>query len=159
MRWTVIVRWLLAAGCVVFSIRHMALALKMNDYSAAGFLIFSIGAFIAAVLLIAPETITKVLEFCSRIFTGAVLPDDKNRKPPLSYLLARRYARQLRYDDAIAEYQKMIRYYPDVEQSYHELIVVTFVYGDQRLGQKAVRLYEKKFGKKYVPEKFEVPES
>jgi len=152
-----VVRWLLAAACLIFSFMRMTAALKIEGIGAAGHVIFSMGAFITAILLIAPETAFRLAEWCSRPFTNILFPSEEFRKPPLSYLLARKYNTELRFDEAIEQYQKIILHYPDETAAYVELLELARDLGDDRLFQKYAELFKKRF-KQEVPRTTEPPQ-
>ncbi len=147
----VIFRWLLAAGCFAFCVKQMATALKAEGLGAAPFLVLGFTGLLAAVLLVSPEIVIRPVEFFSRIFTTIILPDEKYRRPPLSYLLARRYARQLRFREALEEYEKILRFYPNEEDAFRELIAAALEAGAVRLAGKYTRLYERRFGRELPP--------
>jgi len=145
MKITIIIRWLLALGCLIFCIRQFQAGLNTAGLGAAGFLIVGFGSMLAVVLLIAPETIVRLCEFFSRIFTSIVLPDDKSHKPPLSYILAHSYRRQLRYSEAVEEYRKLIHYHPGELTPYLELISLAHLLQDDRLATKYTHLLKRRF--------------
>ena len=141
----VLLRWLLAGWCVYFAIRQMASALKIEGYAAAPFLLFGMGAFIAAVCLIAPETVVKICEFCSRPLTNIIYPNATADKPCLSYRLAHLYVKQMRFADAAEEYQKIIHYYPRERAAYLELLALAREVDHAKLYDKYAKLYMKHF--------------
>ncbi len=147
MKLTTLIRWLLALACLIFCIRQFQAGLQTAGLGAAGFLILGFGSMLAVVLLIAPETIVRICEFFSRIFTSIILPDDRSHKPPLSYILARRYRQQLRYSEAVKEYRKIIHYYPDEQTPYVELISLAHQLRDERLATKYIHLLKRRFPK------------
>jgi hypothetical protein len=142
---TVLLRWLLAGGCLYFAFRNMAAAFKIEGYAAAPFLFFGIGSFIAAIFLVSPETVVKICELCSRPLTNLVYPNAKADKPPLSYRLAHLYTRQMRFADAVVEYQKIIHYYPRERPAYLELLMLARQIDHAKLYDKYVKLYVKRF--------------
>ena len=145
MKFVAVLRWLLAAACVYYSVRHMAAALKAESFAAAPHLFFGFGTFITAVFLISPETVVKICEFCSRPLTNLIYPNARAEKPPLSYVLAHLYAKQLRLSEAIAEYQKIIHYYPRERVAYLELLMLARQIDHPKLYDKYAKLYMKRF--------------
>lgn len=135
----------MAAGCLLLSIRLMVGALKMSGFGAAPALIFSMASFILTVLLISPETVFRIAEWCSRPVTNLIFPNEKLSKPPLSYVLAREYGRQARLEDAIEQYQQIIHYYPDERDAYVELLPLIQKLGDSKMHEKYVLLFKKRF--------------
>lgn len=135
----------MAVGCLIFCIRQFQVGLNTAGLGAAGFLVVGFGSMLAVVLLIAPETIVRVCEFFSRIFTSIILPNDKFRKPPLSYILAHSYRRQLRYVEAVEEYRKIIHHHPGELTPYLELISLAQVLQDDPLVTKYTQLPKQRF--------------
>ncbi|MEY4485213.1 MAG: hypothetical protein RL693_2665 [Verrucomicrobiota bacterium] len=141
----VIIRWLLAVACSVFSVKLMIKGLAQESLAAAPFLIISFGSIIAAVLSIAPDTAFKIAEAFSGLFTGIFFPDDKFSKPPLSYLLARRYAEELRTEDAINEYINILHYYPREHDAYLELTALAKSTGHEKIYRQYYRKFHHRF--------------
>src|SRR5215213_10297117 len=112
MRVFVLLRWMLALACLGGFAKFIRLGLTTGGLGAAAYLLFGFAALIAAVLFVAPETATRLCELFSRLFTCLIFPDERLAKPPLSYVLAHLYRKQRRYAEAVAEYEKIIHYYP-----------------------------------------------
>lgn len=141
----IMIRWWLAFGCSFYSVKLMIKGLHLEGFLAAPFLIFSFVLVISAVLLIAPETAFKLAEAFSRPFTGIFFPDEKFSKPPLSYLLARRYRLEMRTADAISEYANIIHYYPQEREAYLELISLAKSTGHEKIYGKYSRKFQRRF--------------
>lgn len=141
----VLLRWLLAGGFLYVAVRQMSTALKIDGLAAAPFLLFGIGSFIVAIFLIAPETVVRICEFCSRPLTNLVYPNAMADKPPLSYRLAHLYRKQTRYADAVEEYQKIIQYYPRERTAYLELLTLARDIDHAKLYDKYAKLFMKRF--------------
>jgi tetratricopeptide (TPR) repeat protein len=92
--------------------------------------------FLMAVLLIAPDTVVKIAEWCAKPFADLFYPSDEFEKPPLSYKLARRYKQERRVDEAVQEYEKILFYYPKERDAYVELIELARQAGDDELREK-----------------------
>lgn len=144
MRW-VKLRWFLAAGCLLASWALMSAALKMEGMDAAPHVIFSVLAFVNAVLLTAPETALRVAEWFGRLCSGIFFPSEEFSKPPLSYRLARRYRDEKRYEDAARQYRKIIRHYPDEADAYVELLDVARQMGDRDLAREYRIRFRRRF--------------
>ena len=138
-------RWLIAIAAMAFGAWCMNAALKIAGFGAAGYLLFSFTGIILAVLLVAPETAFRIAKWCSRPFTDLLFPSDEFAKPLLSYVLARRYARELRLRDAVDEYEKIIHYYPDEKDAYLELIAVAQKLNDRKLLKRVLARYRQRF--------------
>jgi len=150
MKW-VKTRWLLAAGCFVFSWKLMAAGLRMEGMGAAPYVIFSMAGFLITVFLTSPETALRMAEWCSRPFVAILFPSDEFAKPPLTYRLARRYRGEKRWEDAARQYRKIIRYYPKERDAYLELLDVAAQMGDRKLKRKYAALFQRRFAQR--PEK------
>jgi tetratricopeptide (TPR) repeat protein len=101
--------------------------------------------FLTAVLLVAPDTAVKIAEWIAKPFADLFYPSDEFEKPPLSYLLARRYSQERRVDAAVQEYEKILFYYPDERDAYLELIELAQRVGDEELREKYAGLLREKF--------------
>lgn len=144
-------RWFLAAVSMGFSVKLMGAGLKIEGFGAVGHLIFSMVCFISAVLLVAPETVFRFAEWCSRPFTNILFPSDEFSRPPLSYVLARRYRGSLRLRDAVEEYEKIIYFYPGEIDAYVELVDVAKRLGDKELTRRYAALFKKRFHREVPP--------
>ena len=138
-------RWMVAVFCLLVSVRLMAGALKIEGYGAAGPAILSVISFLVSILLISAETALPLAEWCAKPFENLFFPSDQFTKPPLSYLLARRYAREQRLEDAVGEYEKIIHYYPEERTAYRELLELTRSMGATELHEEYVALFKKHF--------------
>ncbi len=123
----------------------MVSALKMSGFGAAPLLLFSIAAFMMMVILVAPETVLRVAEWCSRPFTNLIFPNDRLSKPPLSYVLAREYTKRSRLEDAVEQYAQIIHFYPAEKDAYVELLALAQTLGDDELHEKYAGLFRKRF--------------
>jgi hypothetical protein len=113
--------------------------------AAAPAILFSFSALIVTAVLISPEIVGRTCEFCAGLLSGIIFPDDKFSKPPLSYLLARRYRDQLRPHEAVEQYKKIIHYYPRERDAYVELLAVAKSVGDERTCRKYGRIFKRRF--------------
>jgi hypothetical protein len=138
-------RWFLAACSMLLCLKLMVMGLMMDWLNAALPVIASLGCFIGAVLLLAPETTFRIAEWCSRPFTAILFPSDHFNKPPLTYKLARRYRDEKRWDDAARQYRKIIRYYPKEADAYIELLHVAGQMGDHKTERRYAALFRRRF--------------
>ena len=81
--------------------------------------LFGLAAMISGVLLVAPECVGWAVLPLHRLLDHIFLPSE-SEPPPLDYTLARRYAVQLRFEDACEEYAKIIRHHPEQADAYLE---------------------------------------
>jgi len=138
-------RWVLALLCAGGGVKLMMDALKMNSVGAFGHVMGAVLAMVTVVLLITPETVFKVAEWCARPFVEILWPSERLEKPPLNYRLARYYAQCLRLEEAIEEYQKIITHYPDERDAYTELITVAEQLGDEAMKAEYEKLFRERF--------------
>lgn len=138
-------RWVLAALSLLGSTLLMASALKMGGLGAAFPAILSMAGFLSCVLLIAPETAFKLAEWIAKPFAASFYPTEEFNKPPLSYLLARRYSQERRLEDAVSEYEKILHYYPEERDAYVELLELTERLGDPERHAQYLALFQKRF--------------
>lgn len=138
-------RWMLAGLALVASVWLMSAGVKMGWLAAAFPVIGSMLLLVTAVLLVAPDTAVKIAEWIAKPFADLFYPSDEFEKPPLSYLLARRYSQERRVDAAVQEYEKILFYYPDERTAYLELIELAQRVGDEELREKYEGLLREKF--------------
>jgi tetratricopeptide (TPR) repeat protein len=123
----------------------MAAGLQMAGFDAAPHVIFSMLGFVTTVLLVTPETALSIAQWIGGLCAQLFFPDDHYSKPPLSYRLARRYREEHRWEDAIRQYRKIIRYYPNERDAYLELLHVASEMEDKELYQKYAKLLRQRF--------------
>ena len=139
-------RWLLAVLSMAGSIWLMKAALKMQGMGAAGPVILSMGALVTTVLLIAPETAFWLAEQIAKPFANLFFPSDQFPKPPVSYLLARRYRTERRFEEAVRQYENIIAFHPEERDAHVELIEVARQMGDEELAEKYTASWHRRFG-------------
>lgn len=138
-------RWFLALLSVAASIWLMKAALKMQGMGAAGPVILSMVSFVTAVLLIAPETAFWLADQIAKPFADLFFPSESFKKPPVSYLLARRYRAERRFEEALAQYENIIEFHPRERDAYVELIEVARQLGDEERAEKYTALMQRHF--------------
>ncbi len=139
-------RWILAGLALVASVWLMSAGVKMGWLAAAFPVIGSMLLLVTAVLLVAPDTAVKIAEWIAKPFADLFYPSDEFEKPPLSYLLARRYSQERRVDAAVQEYEKILFYYPEERTAYLELIELAQRVGDEELREKYEGLLREREG-------------
>jgi len=137
-------RWILAGLALVASVWLMSAGVKMSWLAAAFPVIGSMLLHVTAVLLVAPDTAFKIAEWIAKPFADLFYPSDEFEKPPLSYLLARRYSQERRVEEAVQEYEKILFYYPEERDAYLELIELAKRVGDEELREKYEGLLRKR---------------
>ena len=148
-----IFRWLLAIGAWIFGVFEFKSVLASGGgFTGVPALLFGFGAFITGLLLVSPEVVGPVSGFFADFFIDLIYPGARASKPALSYLLARRYHDQARLDESIAEYQKILHYYPKEKDAYRELLLVAQEAGDERTFQKYTRRYLRHFREPFYPD-------
>lgn len=126
---------LLAAIALLASVWLMVAALESSWLAAAFPVIGSLLLFVTSVVLTAPDTAVKIAEWIARPFAALFYPDEEFEKPPLSYVLARKYSQERKVEAAVQEYEKILYYYPEERDAYLELIELA-----QRVGDEELRL-------------------
>ncbi|MCX6851871.1 MAG: hypothetical protein NTY98_23470 [Verrucomicrobia bacterium] len=129
-------RRILAGLALLASVWLMSAALKMGWLSAALLVIGSMLLLVTTVLLLAPDTAFKLAEWIAKPFAELFFPSDEFEKPPLSYLLARRYSRERKVDAAVQEYEKILFYYPEERDAYLEVIELAQRVKDEELRER-----------------------
>ena len=138
-------RWLLAVLSMLSSIWLMRAALKLQGNGAAGPVILSMVAFVSTVLLITPETAFWLAEQIAKPFANLFFPSETFKKPPVSYLLARRYRSERRFEEAVRQYENIIEFYPHERDAHVELIEVARQMGDEELAEKCTARMQRRF--------------
>ena len=112
-------RWVFAIGCfgVSFSLVKDGYVNVNATRLLTGLLFFviGIGSILTSLIRIATRPLTFVID--SIFFPGGRL-----RKPVKNLKLPRYYEKEFRFDDALLEYEKIIRYYPDEVAAYEGAI-------------------------------------
>jgi hypothetical protein len=129
-------RRILAGLALLASMWMMSAALKMGWLSAALLVIGSMLLLVTTVLLLAPDTAFKLAEWIAKPFAELFFPSDEFEKPPLSYLLARRYSRERKVEAAVQEYEKILFYYPEERDAYLEVIELAQRVRDEELRER-----------------------
>ena len=120
-RASVLARWIAAAvagGGGVYVLARVMLV-ETNPIAIFGKSLLGLATMISGVLLIAPECVGWALMPLHRLLDHIFLPSE-SVPPPLNYTLARRYASQLRFEDACEEYAKIVHYHPEEANAYLE---------------------------------------
>ncbi|MDB6004371.1 MAG: hypothetical protein JWR15_1358 [Prosthecobacter sp.] len=129
-------RWILAGLALLTSAWLMGKGLKMNWLAAAFPVIGSVLLFLTFVVLMAPDSAVKLAEWIARPFAALFYPDEEFEKPPLSYVLARKYSQERKVDAAMQEYEKILFYYPEERAAYLEVIELAQRVGDVELRER-----------------------
>lgn len=129
-------RWIVAGIALLVSAKPMAAGMKMNWLAAAFPVIGSLLLFLTFAVLMAPDTAVKLAEWIARPFAALFYPDDEFEKPPLSYVLARKYSQERKVDAALQEYEKILFYYPEEREAYLEVIELAQRVGDVELRER-----------------------
>lgn len=150
MNWTK-VRWILAGIALLVSVWLMSRALKMDWLSAAFSVIGSMLLFVTCVVLMAEDTAVKIAEWIARPFAALFYPNEEFEKPPLSYVLARKYSQERKVEAAVQEYEKILFYYPEEREACLEVIELARRVGDEELREKYEEMWRERFGEEDSP--------
>jgi hypothetical protein len=137
-------RWLLAVALLYGAYWFANRALSYDGFFAASYFLAFAVQLISSVILISPELAHCVGGIISKPFASLFLPDEKFSRPPLSYILARKYAHDKRYQDAVQEYLQIIKHYPDEREPYEEIIRIANLVGDTKTAAKFKHKLDKK---------------
>ena len=147
-----IFRWLLSALFFALFVMLISSLFKKEELGAAlgaaPYVIFALVFLITAILLLIPETVKPTCNYLSGLITGFIMPDQKFKRPALTYDLARSYIKRARYDDAIVEYKKIIHYYPDEVEAYLGIISACGLAGETLMAEKYQRKLKKRIANK-----------
>jgi len=141
----IMIRWSFAATCVGGGIFLLNKAPEGDFSKGSGLTLISIAGFLGAVFLVVPETVTPLAKFIGTCFSSIIFPNAKFSKPPLSYFLADLYSKQMRYEEAARQYMAIIRYYPNEQKAYLELISICQLSGETKLAKKYLRRFNHRF--------------
>ncbi|WP_395737670.1 hypothetical protein [Prosthecobacter sp.] len=144
MNWTK-ARWILAGIVLLVSVWLMSAGLKAGGIGAAFPVIGSALLFVTFIIMIAPDTAVKVSEWIARPFAALFYPDDEFDKPPLSYVLARKYSQERKVESAVQEYEKILYFYPEERDACRELIELGKRVGDGELTEKYEEVWRERF--------------
>ncbi|MES2706021.1 MAG: tetratricopeptide repeat protein [Verrucomicrobiota bacterium] len=110
----IIGRWLIAVFLIVWN-------------ADSGAILF---ASIFAAVLIVPEVTTIASAGFTSFIDSLFFPGSREKKPPYTLKLARFYVQKQRWDDAEAEYARMLSFYPDQLEAWKESLHVAFAQGE-----------------------------
>jgi hypothetical protein len=81
---------------------------------------------ILAAMMLAPEGAALASSGFTRFIDAVFFPGGREAKPPYSLKLARFYAEKERWDEAEAEYARMLEFYPDMREAWQERLELAF---------------------------------
>ena len=139
-------RWLLAGALGAWTARQFYSIGQTVDPSAGalhGF--YMLAGLLGTVALVAPELVDWAVVPLNRLIDAVLLPGETGI-PPADYTLARFYVQQLRYDEAVEEYFKIIHYHPRELPAYLEGMLtagqaqqIPLIEKIHRMGRRAFR--------------------
>jgi tetratricopeptide (TPR) repeat protein len=124
--WRPVLRWAIAAA-LFFGMFHV---LKRTTEGGDDYLrvfvqcLFGLASAVAGSVLVAPELAAWAVIPISSAFDAIFLGRRDFDPPPAAYTLARFYREQERYEEALEEYRKIIRYHPEEIAAYLEAIEI-----------------------------------
>ncbi len=148
-RTSVIVRWAVAGGIALVSLRTLNRVMTHADSMAGAFAgsLFGLAMLITACLFIGPEIVQWVVFPIHRALDAILLPSETLR-PPVDYTLARFYYRQMRYDEACEEYLKILEYHSQEVAAYLEGIAAATAANQRATAHKFYRMGLRKLSPK-----------
>lgn len=120
------IRWGVAAASVILQRFCLARTMEASDVVAV-FLPSASGVvlLVVAAVLITPEILWAILWVFEGILASVFLPSEK-MVPPLDYRVARMYAAQRRFEEAVERYEFLTHYHPQATDAYLEGIEAAF---------------------------------
>ena len=115
MAWKIITvgfRWLLGLWLIWLCAQGLAGSMQQGYMGAAGKALFAFAVGILGVLCLAPDLAKAAARPFQRIIDSIYLPGAEASRPPLDYKLADHYRNTRKFDEAVIEYAKIVRYYP-----------------------------------------------
>lgn len=118
---------------------HTAAVLNtFGRWSFAACLVFQMGArvgetlFLAifAAMLLVPEATSLLSSGFTGFIDALFFPGSREKKPPYTLKLARFYVQKQRWDEAEAEYARMLSFYPDQLEAWQESLRTAFAQGE-----------------------------
>ena len=116
MSWSILKagsRWLVGLWLIWLCVKGLTNAMQSDMLEAAGKALVAFASGIAGVLLIAPVFAPLAARPFVAFIESIYLPGGHASRPPLDYKLADHYRKTRKIDEAIAEYARIVRYYPD----------------------------------------------
>ena len=80
-----------------------------------------------------------------RRFACQFFPISRCAKPPLSYIQARRFVAEKKYDEAIAAFQEILRHYPEEKEPYSQIIWIANLTGQTEIAENFSRKFQERF--------------
>ena len=89
---------------------------------------------VASAMLIAPEIAIVASSGFTRFIDAVFFPGGREAKPPYTLKLARFYVEKQRWEEAEAEYARMLSFYPDQPEAWQERLTLAFRRRDTSAG-------------------------
>jgi TolA-binding protein len=81
-----------------------------------------------------------------RRFAFRFCPNSRFARPPLSYTRARQFTAEKKYAEAIAEFQEILRHYPQEKEPYSQIIWMANLTGQTEIAETYSRILQERFG-------------
>ncbi len=104
-----IIRGVLAAACVA---SFLIMAPRARESSDGPFVFLQVALILLAALFVIPELMRLVMAPISALVDSFFFPGGRFSKPVLNYKLPEFYVEKGRYEEALAEYRKILQFYP-----------------------------------------------
>ena len=141
-----VLRWVLAVWLIVFVFNAWFFALK--EYKLTGpFMGWAlIACVVFAILILSFTFVFPIGRSFGSLFENIFNPGERFSKAPLSYVLARFYRDQHRFEESTFQYEQIIHNYPKERVAYEELLAMAECNGDTRIYRRYERRYKRRFG-------------
>ena len=114
-----IVRWLFAIGCIGLAIFLVKKGIEKASITGSFFPILGAMVLIlSATIVVIPELLHVFTRPLFALVDSIFFPGGKLSRPVLSYTLPEFYLKQRRFDDALDEFRKILRHYPNESKAY-----------------------------------------
>jgi len=121
-------RWIAAAVLLRISLRCLAASQQGDMMGGLGYGLVGVGLLAGAVIIASPDLIRIASNLISRFIIGLFFPQE-HATLPLDYTLARFYRKKERWEEALAQYEKLLDAHPKALPAYIEAIEVASAAG------------------------------
>lgn len=137
-----IIRWLFGVGLLGLSYHYATTGYEDGQF---GRILGGAGLFVLGILFLWRTIFHLATRPLTRLVDSLFFPGGKLGKPLLNLKLPAYYINEGRYEEALAEYRKILKYYPDEIEAYEKTIwLLHDVFDDARGAEKLIRRAKKR---------------
>ncbi len=115
-------RWLLAIGLFLFAWRKIVPLAELEAKADPGPILLAALSFLIGAALIWADVFRLATLPLTALIDSLIFPRTKLAKPVLNLKLPAHYLNEARYEEALAEYHKILKHYPDEREAYEKAI-------------------------------------